>query len=80
VVEALKKRRIDPKDFERWNRFRSSLKQTIEFWKYYAHRPQDTFLPPCPISSSPPLGVSPITIAPWDYGRDGIEFPCLVYD
>jgi hypothetical protein len=33
VVEALKKRRIDPKDFERWNSFRSSLKQTIEFWK-----------------------------------------------
>jgi hypothetical protein len=33
VVEALKRRRVDPKDFERWNSFRSSLKQTIEFWK-----------------------------------------------
>ena len=33
VVEALKKRRIDPRDFERWNSFRSSLNQTIELWK-----------------------------------------------
>jgi hypothetical protein len=33
VVEALKKRRVDPRDFERWNGFRSSLKQTIESWK-----------------------------------------------
>ena len=33
VVEALRKRRVDPKDFERWNGFRLSLKQTIEFWK-----------------------------------------------
>ena len=33
VVEALKKRRVDPRDFERWNGFRSSLKQTIELWK-----------------------------------------------
>jgi hypothetical protein len=33
VVEALKKRRVDPRDFERWNNFRSSLKQTIDFWK-----------------------------------------------
>ena len=33
VVEALKKRRVDPRDFERWDSFRSSLKQTIEFWK-----------------------------------------------
>jgi hypothetical protein len=33
VVEALKKRRVDPRDFERWNGFRSSLNQTIEFWK-----------------------------------------------
>jgi hypothetical protein len=32
VVEALKKRRVDPRDFERWNSFRS-LKQTIGFWK-----------------------------------------------
>jgi hypothetical protein len=35
VVEALKKRRVDPRDFERWNGFRSSLKQTIEFWKVF---------------------------------------------
>ena len=33
VVEALKKRRVGPRDFERWNSFRSSLNQTIEFWK-----------------------------------------------
>jgi hypothetical protein len=33
VVEALKKRRVDPRDFERWNSSCSSLKQTIEFWK-----------------------------------------------
>jgi hypothetical protein len=33
VAEALKKRRVDPRDFERWNSFRSSLKQTIKFWK-----------------------------------------------
>jgi hypothetical protein len=33
VVEALKKRRVDPRDFERWNNFHSSIKQTIEFWK-----------------------------------------------
>jgi hypothetical protein len=33
VVKALEKRRVDPRDFERWNSFRSSLKQTIEFWK-----------------------------------------------
>ena len=33
MVEALKKRRVDPRDFERWNSFRSSLKQTIGFWK-----------------------------------------------
>ena len=33
VVEALKKRRVDPRDFERWDGFRSSLKQTIKFWK-----------------------------------------------
>jgi hypothetical protein len=39
VVEALKKRRVDPRDFERWNSFRSSLKQTIECWKV-------CFLPP----------------------------------
>ena len=33
AVEALKRRRVDPRDFERWNGFRSSLKQTVEFWK-----------------------------------------------
>ena len=33
VVDALKKRRVDPKDFERWKGFRSSLKHTIEVWK-----------------------------------------------
>jgi hypothetical protein len=33
VLEALKKRRVDPKDFERWKSFRSSLKLTIESWK-----------------------------------------------
>ena len=33
VVEALKKRRVDPRDFERWNGFHSSLKQTVELWK-----------------------------------------------
>ena len=33
VVEALKKRRVDLKDLERWNSFRSSLKPTIELWK-----------------------------------------------
>ena len=31
VVKALQKRRIDPKDIERWNNFRSSLRQTIKF-------------------------------------------------
>ena len=31
VVEALKKFRVDQRDFERWNGFRSSLEQTIEF-------------------------------------------------
>jgi hypothetical protein len=33
MVEALKKRRVDPRDFERWTSSLSSLKQTIEFWK-----------------------------------------------
>ena len=33
VVEALKKRRVDPRDFERWKSFRSSLKRTVEVWK-----------------------------------------------
>ena len=33
VVEALQKRRIDPRDTERWNNFRVSLRQTVDFWK-----------------------------------------------
>jgi hypothetical protein len=33
VVEALKKRRVDPRDFEHWSSLHSSLKQTIESWK-----------------------------------------------
>ena len=33
VVEALKKGRVDPKDFEHWNNFRSSLNQTVDLWK-----------------------------------------------
>ena len=33
VIEALKKRRVDSRDIERWNSFRSSLNQTIEAWK-----------------------------------------------
>jgi hypothetical protein len=33
VVDAVKSCRIDPRDFERWNNFYSSLKRTIEFWK-----------------------------------------------
>ena len=33
VVEALKRRRVDPRDYERWKSFRSSLHQTIEYWK-----------------------------------------------
>jgi hypothetical protein len=33
VVEALKKRRIDPTDFERWKNLHTNLKQTIESWK-----------------------------------------------
>jgi hypothetical protein len=42
VAEFLKKGRTDPRDFERWNTFRSSIEQTIESWKvcflqlYYA--------------------------------------------
>ena len=33
VIEALKKGRTDPKDLERWNKFHSCLKQTLESWK-----------------------------------------------
>ena len=35
VVEALRKGRTDPKDLERWNRFHSSLKQTLGSWKVF---------------------------------------------
>ena len=31
--EALKMRRVDPTDFERWRIFRANLKQTIGSWK-----------------------------------------------
>jgi hypothetical protein len=33
VAEVLKKGRTDPRDLERWNTFRPSLKRTIESWK-----------------------------------------------
>jgi hypothetical protein len=33
VIDALRRGRTDPRDFERWNDFYSSLKQTIESWK-----------------------------------------------
>jgi hypothetical protein len=46
VAEALKKRRVDRRDFERWNSFRSSLNQTIEFWKV-------CFLPLLTMNSQP---------------------------
>ena len=35
VVEALKKGRTDPRDIERWKKFHSSIKQTIESWKVF---------------------------------------------
>ena len=35
VVEALRKGRTDPKDLERWNKFHSSLKQTLGSWKVF---------------------------------------------
>ena len=31
--EALRKRRVDPTDFERWKNFHADIKQTIESWK-----------------------------------------------
>ncbi|KAF8486446.1 hypothetical protein DFH94DRAFT_184318 [Russula ochroleuca] len=31
--EALKMRRVDPTDFERWRNFQANLKQTIDSWK-----------------------------------------------
>jgi hypothetical protein len=33
VIEAVKKGRTDPRDFERWKTFHSSLKQALESWK-----------------------------------------------
>ena len=33
AIEALKMRRVDPTDFERWKSFHANLKQTIESWK-----------------------------------------------
>ena len=33
AIEAVKMRRVDPTDFERWNNFHPNLNQTIEFWK-----------------------------------------------
>ncbi|KAF8486068.1 hypothetical protein DFH94DRAFT_166762 [Russula ochroleuca] len=33
AIEALKMRRVDPTDFERWKSFHVNLKQTIESWK-----------------------------------------------
>jgi hypothetical protein len=53
VIEALTKRRVDSRDFERWNSFRSSLNQTIKAWKvcfclYYYAFPTDHILCPEP--------------------------------
>ncbi|KAI0285442.1 hypothetical protein BGY98DRAFT_1093025 [Russula aff. rugulosa BPL654] len=53
VIEALKKHRVDSRDFERWNSFRSSLNQTIEAWK---NRP-----PSCDTQSTPSNNTSPST-------------------
>ena len=36
AVKALKMRRVDPTDFERWEGFHASLKQTIESWKVWS--------------------------------------------
>ena len=33
AVEALKMRRVDPTDLERWKNFQENLKKTIESWK-----------------------------------------------
>jgi hypothetical protein len=33
AIEALKMRRVDPTDFERWKNFHANLKQTTESWK-----------------------------------------------
>ena len=60
VVEALKKRRVDTRDFERWHNFRSSLKQTIEFWKVISLLPPSSTMHSQPIKyyvqNRPPSG------------------------
>ena len=33
AVEALKMRRVDPMDLERWKNFHASLKKSVGFWK-----------------------------------------------
>ena len=33
AFEALRMRRVDPTDFERWENFHANLKQTVESWK-----------------------------------------------
>ena len=33
AIEALKMRRFDPMDFERWKNFYANLKRTIESWR-----------------------------------------------
>jgi N-formylglutamate amidohydrolase len=33
AIEALKMRRVDPADFERWKSFHANLIQTVESWK-----------------------------------------------
>ena len=35
VVEALGKGCTDPEDLERWNKFHSSLEQTLRSWKVF---------------------------------------------
>ncbi|KAF8486437.1 hypothetical protein DFH94DRAFT_184077 [Russula ochroleuca] len=35
AIEALKMRRVDSTDFERWKNFHANLKQTIESWKVH---------------------------------------------
>jgi hypothetical protein len=56
VAEALRKRCVDLRYFQRWNGFRSSLKQTVEFWKvcyclYYYSLPTDQIL--CTLNPKP---------------------------
>ena len=35
AIDALKMRRVDPTDFERWKDFHANLKQTIKSWKVH---------------------------------------------